>query len=554
MLDHLALQPELARPFAHRLLEFGADESTGARDHRARLDRVLGAIAGGLDGRLLVAGRRIGLLPAVSLIVPMTQTHPRRDSVSAEHPRNRLAGRAKSLLGGGIGEEQVSVVGDHDVSRHLGLDLLREILVPAQAADQIAQHATGCRRVQLGLQAPVPLAWVDRHLARHRGREDSLREMSLDGSRLLDSSRSTGPAWHEECRILGAGVVFVSLAADTCQMSPSLVSLRFNRRLMAYTASAIYGAAAFDGGVDGLLPSDPSFSVTPILVALAIALALLPFGPRLPRRWLAPLGPLGVALIAYALATTPGAGDGAVLYMWPVLWMTFFFGRRGAMAVIACVGVAHAAALLSLPAASSYPGRWVDVMICVSVVAGVTLTLVHRNEALLSQLAAEARIDPLTGLLNRRGFDERAPLELAHARREDRPIALAAFDIDYFKCINDEWGHEIGDRVLARAGELLAAQSREIDVAARTGGEEFTVLLPGSDGSDADAFTQRVRAALAASDPSGLPTVRVSAGILASDTPTDIETMLRGADTALYKAKRGGRNRTVTISTDHVLY
>jgi diguanylate cyclase (GGDEF)-like protein len=321
---------------------------------------------------------------------------------------------------------------------------------------------------------------------------------------------------------------------------------------MAYTAAAIYGGAAFDGVIQGLLPGDPSLSVAPVLVAIVVVPLLLTIGPRLPRWCLAPLGPIGVTLIAYALTTTPGAGDGAVLYVWPVLWMTFFFARRGAIASLACMGVAHAVVLLSLPAASSYPGRWVDVMVCACVVAGVVLTLVSRNEELLSQLVGQARTDPLTGLLNRRGFDERAALELAHAKRESRSIALATFDLDYFKCINDEWGHEVGDQVLARTGKLLAAQSRKIDVVARTGGEEFTVLLPGSDSADADAFTQRVRAALATDDPSGLPRVQLSAGVLAKNPATDIETMLHGADIALYRAKRAGRNRTVTLREHHL--
>jgi len=132
-------------------------------------------------------------------------------------------------------------------------------------------------------------------------------------------------------------------------------------------------------------------------------------------------------------------------------------------------------------------------MVSVLVVATVVLMLVERNEDLLARLAGEARTDTLTGLLNRRGFDERASLELAHANRNGQSIALASFDLDHFKHINDEWGHETGDRVLTRTGEVLTANSRNIDIAARFGGEEFVVLLPGSDSGDADAFTQRIR-------------------------------------------------------------
>jgi diguanylate cyclase (GGDEF)-like protein len=328
-------------------------------------------------------------------------------------------------------------------------------------------------------------------------------------------------------------------------VSPSLDKLRLNKRLMAYTAAAMYGGAAFDGSIEGFLPGDPSFAILPVLVSIAITVLLVVFGPKLPRWGLAPLGGLGAVLIAYALTATTGAGDGAVLYMWPVLWTTFFFGRRGAISIVVCIGLCHAATLLLLPAASSYPGRWVDVMVSVSVVAVVVLTLVHRNDLLLTRLAEEARTDALTGLLNRRGFEERALLELAHARREQRSVAVVAFDIDYFKRINDEWGHEVGDRVLAHIGQLLERQSRDIDVAARFGGEEFVVLLPSCNSYDAHRFAERVRAALESEPAEGLPTVRMSAGVRAAVAPTSIEVMLHGADSALYSAKRAGRDRTV---------
>ncbi|HEX5851703.1 MAG TPA: GGDEF domain-containing protein [Solirubrobacteraceae bacterium] len=314
---------------------------------------------------------------------------------------------------------------------------------------------------------------------------------------------------------------------------------------MAYTAGAMYGAAAFDAAIEGTLPGDPSFAIAPALVALSLVVLLVTVGPRLARWALACLGPLGAGLIAYALATTPGAGDGAVLYMWPVLWTTFFFGRRGAVSIVVCIGIAHFVTLLLLPAVSSFPGRWVDVMVSVSVVATVTLMLVNRNDQLLTRLAEEARTDELTGLLNRRGFDERARLELARARREDQSIALVMFDLDHFKHINDEWGHEVGDRVLAHAGAVLAGASRDIDVVARFGGEEFLILLPGSDSIDAEAFSKRVRRALADADRAGLPAVRVSAGVHATTAPGDVETLVRRVDTALYDAKRTGRDRTV---------
>jgi diguanylate cyclase (GGDEF)-like protein len=329
------------------------------------------------------------------------------------------------------------------------------------------------------------------------------------------------------------------------EMGSSLASVRLDRRLIAHTAAAMYGGAAFIALIEGVIPGGPRYAVVPGLVALVLVPSLLAAGPRLPRWGLAPLGPIGVGLIAYALATGPGAGDGAVLYMLPVVWTAYFFGIRGAVSIVACVGVAHGLALLSLPAASEAPDRWIDVMVSVSVVAAVVQVLASRNDKLLARLAGEARTDTLTGLLNRRGFEERASVELALARREDHSIAVVSFDIDHFKRINDEWGHETGDRVLARLGALLTATSRAVDVIARIGGEEFVVLLPRCDSADADAFTQRIRRALAADDASGLPAVRVSAGITAATAPANIQPLLQHADSALYAAKRAGRNRTL---------
>lgn len=330
-------------------------------------------------------------------------------------------------------------------------------------------------------------------------------------------------------------------------MDGSLQTIRSNRRIMAYTACAMYGAAVVDGAIEGLLPGEPSFSIVPIIGVIVTFAFLAVFGSRLPRQALALFGPLGVALIAYAIATTPGAGDGAVLYALPVVWTSLFFGRRGALAILLCVGVAHAIALLVLPGSSSYPGRWLDVMVSAGAIALVVLALEERIDTLVGRLASEARTDALTGLLNRRGFDERARLELAHTERLGGPVALASFDLDYFKRINDEYGHEIGDRVLARVGRRLAGEARAIDVVARHGGEEFAVLLPGTDAAGAKEFTDRVRRALTADDSPDLPRVRASAGVTATHESVDLHTLMEQADEALYTAKRSGRDRTAVF-------
>jgi diguanylate cyclase (GGDEF)-like protein len=327
-------------------------------------------------------------------------------------------------------------------------------------------------------------------------------------------------------------------------VSKSYEDLAHDKRLMAQTAAAMFGGATVDAAIEGIVPGDPSFAIAPALAALVLVSVVLLVGPRLPRAALAMLGPIGVLLIAAALAGTPGAGDGAILYVWPVLWTTFFFGPRGGIAIVCFVGLAHAGTLLALPPASSYPGRWLDVMATSSVLVVVTLMVVRRNRDLLAVLASEARTDALTGVLNRRGFDERAEVELTRARRDGSSIAVVIFDVDHFKRINDEWGHDTGDLVLARTAAILADAARDIDVLGRLGGEEFAVLLPSCDEAGAAALADRAREAVAATQSRGLPAVRMSAGLATATAPATAQELLQAADVALYRAKGSGRDRT----------
>jgi len=323
---------------------------------------------------------------------------------------------------------------------------------------------------------------------------------------------------------------------------------------MVLTASLMFGGATLVELVESLVPGGQTFSLAPGFGALAFVGLLVFFGSRLPTWVLGALGPIGVAMIAYALETTKGAGDGAVLYMWPVLWQAHFFGRRGTALIVLSVGVAHGIALLAMPAGSANLDRWIDVMSSVTVVGVVVELLSARSHSLLQAISAEARVDELTGLLNRRGFDERAGLAMARSHRETTPLGVAAFDLDHFKHVNDEFGHKAGDRVLSRFADCLRAELRPTDVAARVGGEEFVVLLPGADLDETCAFTERVRQTLRSeAQEQVLPQVTVSAGATASAAPDDMEDLLKRADVALYAAKARGRNRTVADSQSTLL-
>lgn len=178
------------------------------------------------------------------------------------------------------------------------------------------------------------------------------------------------------------------------------------------------------------------------------------------------------------------------------------------------------------------------------VLSNMSVLVAWREEA-EQQLRDQAMIDPLTGLLNRRGWNEQAERVFANARRYGHPLVLLALDLDYFKHINDQYGHEKGDAALRLFGEKLRRHQRLGDIVARLGGEEFCVLLPMAQSNAARAFDRRLREALSsqASAKLGL-TLDYSAGLASlgsGDSSLDI--LLQRADQALYAAKKAGRGQ-----------
>ncbi len=316
---------------------------------------------------------------------------------------------------------------------------------------------------------------------------------------------------------------------------------------MAYSAAGMYGGATFVGFLEGVLPGGEQFSPVPSLIALGFVIGLVLWGPRLPIWALASLGPIGAVLIAAAIASTNGHGDGAALYAWPVLWQSYFFGRRGTVMIIACVGIVDAVALTQVPEGTGYVDRWLDVVVSMTVVGGVIDLLSARNERLVERLEGEARIDGLMALLNRRGFTEAAVSELARARRNGATLGFVSFDIDRFKAINDKFGHDTGDRVLVRLGQIFREQTREGDLVGRMGGDEFVALLVDANVESSLEYAERMRAAFSVEAP-GLPGATLSAGVTAATSPVELQPHLQLADAALYAAKRGGRNRTALDS------
>jgi diguanylate cyclase (GGDEF)-like protein len=152
--------------------------------------------------------------------------------------------------------------------------------------------------------------------------------------------------------------------------------------------------------------------------------------------------------------------------------------------------------------------------------------------------------DPLTGVLNRRGFAMFYEYKRMQMRRAGKPVTLMAIDLDHFKAVNDRHGHLVGDKVLVHVARAIRQALRESDDVARFGGEEFIVLLPDSDEHNAVLAAQRIRDTLRKGADAQLPMCTVSIGVgchLSEDESLDA--LLARTDAALYRAKQNGRDR-----------
>jgi two-component system, chemotaxis family, response regulator WspR len=171
---------------------------------------------------------------------------------------------------------------------------------------------------------------------------------------------------------------------------------------------------------------------------------------------------------------------------------------------------------------------------------------IEELQAVRDELARMVSTDWLTGLLSRRAWFELAATEFSRSRRYNRPLAVLMADLDFFKRINDSFGHDAGDEVIRQFAQVLRAACRVSDYSGRVGGEEFAVLLPETPAAGSEEVAQRIVATcrtLDISTPAGVVQFSCSVGVTAvTETDGTIEDVLRRADSALYEAKRGGRD------------
>jgi diguanylate cyclase (GGDEF)-like protein len=293
------------------------------------------------------------------------------------------------------------------------------------------------------------------------------------------------------------------------------------------------------------------------LVAASISLRLAPYlASRLWRAQFSAVWTILSAFVVGGFARLDGGIDSPIIFLLflPIANAALAFKPRVA-AGCGLATLASAGFVVATDSGRSLSGE--GSLVLFGVLAGVSALSVaaslnrverERREGILSkQVATLAATDGLTGCAVRRVFYERLGEEIARSLRHDHPLSLMLIDVDSFKAVNDNYGHVVGDHILAGIGAALRSHSRSFDLVGRLGGDEFAVLLPDTEAPAAAALAERIRLEVSV----GLEVpVTLSIGVsdLDRSTPT-AERMLDDADFSLYQVKRSGRDG---VSVRHV--
>jgi diguanylate cyclase (GGDEF)-like protein len=268
-----------------------------------------------------------------------------------------------------------------------------------------------------------------------------------------------------------------------------------------------------------------AISVLCLLSAAVLFLA----GDRMPYWTLYAGGLISAALITACTAIgLTGHVNFATFYIWLIVYAALYYSPLATLACIALTGTAYAVLLVHVPAEPNRVSAWCTVF-GAAIVAGVVVLV------LVGALRADARKDPLTGLPNRRGWEDRIEEELQRAQRTGAPLSVAMIDVDDFKSVNDHQGHYAGDALL----RALSTAWQDVvrgggDFLARLGGDEFALLAPGSDADGIRQLADRI----ARVAPEGVTYSIGTASWNGRDSSGDL---MRWADQAMFEQKRSHR-------------
>jgi diguanylate cyclase (GGDEF)-like protein/putative nucleotidyltransferase with HDIG domain len=327
-------------------------------------------------------------------------------------------------------------------------------------------------------------------------------------------------------------------------------------------ASLAIGAALF-GALGWILPHPPQYDIAGLIVVEIVAAGFGLFGlirPHAIPAWLPRIGPsIATALTTAAVILSGDSTSGyALFYLWIGLYAFYFpRSRLEAAAHVAFAALSYAFAIAVTPDPGPTAAVHADVTFFVItagtlISSGVLLTYLRgRVERLIGRLVDASRTDPLTGLPNRVALHEILATEIERAAPDRRPLSLLIVDIDGFKALNDRHGIDVADQILREFGSVLESSVRVMDRVARSGGEEFAIVLPETGPPNAfvasEEVLDRVRNRFKA------PAVEVKASIGVATFPEhgeDLDELVTAADEALHAAKTLGGDRAVIYSAE----
>lgn len=254
------------------------------------------------------------------------------------------------------------------------------------------------------------------------------------------------------------------------------------------------------------------------------------------------------AIIISALTVLLGAtstGVQALFWLYAIPMLSYFLlGIRAGAAVNLLVMIGYLTLLIVAPLAGdpTHAAR-LDMFFSYLLIGIFALVYERARSGKENELIRLSNTDALTGAMNRRLFNDTLRREIEISRRYRLPMSLLMIDVDYFKRVNDTWGHECGDRVLRETARRIASGLRQADYFVRYGGEEFCVLAPGTALAQASAMGNKIRELMAADPFDQAGAVSVSIGVAQLEAADTEESFIKRADRALYQAKWAGRDR-----------
>ena len=335
---------------------------------------------------------------------------------------------------------------------------------------------------------------------------------------------------------------------DVVAAARKRLSVSGERELAASLIAAIAAGGAAIGFATYLLPhpEGTNYLAPSIAFAISIVAGVLAWRNRSRLGWatIALLVALGSTVITVTMVAVPDrTGAYAGYYVWLGIFSFYFLRPRWALLEIGWIAALYAAAV----AIDAPPGsieQWVNGVATTLGVGLLVLALRTWIDGLLGSLESAALTDELTGLPNRRAFDQQLERELQRSVRTGSEVSLALLDLDGFKQLNDTTGHLEGDEALRSLAEVIDREVRAMDWSARVGGDEFAILLPEASAEQAERVARRLRAGVERRFARDAVPLLASLGVSSrSGRQLTTKDLLTEADRALYEAKRGGGDR-----------